>query len=97
MKLNAFFSPIAAAFRGAVLALSRVDGKPGLSADDFMQVVGWTINLRDSSESDGAKATMIADEILQAFGVKLPNWPWIPYAIGWVAHYVAKRLKPKTK
>jgi hypothetical protein len=97
MKLNAFFSPVAAAFRGAVLALSKVDGKPGLSADDFMQVVKWTINLRTSEESDGAKATLIADAILQAFANKLPNWPWIPYAIGWVGHYVAKRLKPKTK
>ena len=97
MKLNSFFSPIAAAFRAAALRLSMVDGSPGLSAADFMKMVEWSITLRTSTVADGEKATLIADAILSAFGAKLPAWPWIPYALGWAAHYVAKRLSPPAK
>jgi hypothetical protein len=90
--MNSFFSPIASAFKFAALKLSMVDGKPGLTADDFMEIVQWTINLRSHTAKDGEKATMIADAIIAAFGSQLPVWPWVPYALGWVAHYVAKRL-----
>ena len=94
MKFNSFFAPIAAAFRAAALRLSMVDGKPGLSVDDFSKVIDWTINLRSGKDTNATKATIIADAIVVTFGHKLPVWPWIPYAIGWAAHYVAKRLFP---
>jgi hypothetical protein len=90
--MNSFYNPICSAFKFAALKLSMVDGKPGLTAADFMEVVQWTVNLRTNGGSNAEKATLIADAIIAAFGSKLPNWPWIPYALGWAAHYVAKRL-----
>jgi len=90
--MNAFFSPIASAFKFAALKLSMVDGKPGITSEDFMRIVQWSVNLRTNGGSNEEKATLIANAILASFGVRLPNWPWIPYAIGWVAHYVSKRL-----
>lgn len=97
MKFSSLFSPIAGAFRAAVLALSKVDGKPGLSSDDFSKVIEWTVNLRKSTASNADKAIMIAEQIVTTFGVKLPNWSWLPAAIGWIAHIVAKRIKPPAK
>ena len=40
MNFKSFFSPIAGAFRAAALALSKADGKPGLTAEDFGVIMG---------------------------------------------------------
>jgi len=97
MKFSTFFSPIASAFRAAVLALSKVDGNPGLSADDFAKVIQWSIDLRSSSQSNSNKAAAIAKAITAAFGTKIAAWPWVSYAIGWIGHLVAKRISPEKK
>lgn len=94
MKFNSFFSPIAAAFRAAVLALSKVDGKPGLSMEDFTQTLAWVHGINHAEGKNNAeKAEWVAQKIINAFGAKLPSWPWIPYAIAWATHQVARRIK----
>ncbi len=94
MKINALFSPIASAFRAAVLALSKVDGKPGLSVEDFTLALSWVKGINNASgKSNAEKAEWVAQNIITTFGSKLPSWPWIPYAISWATHQVARRLK----
>lgn len=93
MKISSFFSPIASAFRSAVLALSKVDGKEGLTAEDFDLILKKVVSIDNAVGMDNSsKATWVSDLIISMFGNKLPKWPWIPFAISWAAHQVAKRL-----
>lgn len=92
MKLPAFLSPVAAAFRTAAVTLTKVEpGKAGMTGTDFDQVVGWVINI-DQSDLDAAeKSAWVVGKVLNWFGLSLPSWPWIPWALVWAAHQVAKR------
>ena len=92
MNFSAFFNPIAAAFRAAALALSMVDGKPGLTSADFAIVLEKVAQLSGRRLPNSVKAEEVAQTIRIKFGAKLPTWPWISQAIGWVAYVVAKRL-----
>ena len=92
MNFKSFFSPIAGAFRSAALALSKADGKPGLTAEDFGVIMGKVADIDKTGLPKSEKATWVADQLIALFGDKLPKWPWIPYAITWAAHYVARRL-----
>jgi hypothetical protein len=94
MKISSLFSPVAAAFRAAVLALSKVDGKPGLSVEDFTLALTWVRGINNADgKSNAQKAEWVAQNIINVFGTKLPSWPWIPYAIAWATHQVARRIK----
>lgn len=92
MKLPAILAPIAHAFRAAALSLTKVDvSRPGLTGDNFDEIVGWVVNIDRSELESAAKATWVVDKVLNWFGTALPNWPWIPYAVVWAAHQFAKR------
>ena len=85
--------PIVSAVRSAALKLSMVDGKPGLTKDDFMKIVEWTASIDSASKTGAQKATEVTDAVIEAFGLKLSDkWAWVPYVLTWAAHFVAKRL-----
>jgi outer membrane biogenesis lipoprotein LolB len=95
MKLNPFFSPIAAAIRLAALRLSMADGKPGLSEGDFAVLISRAAALAKDNTDKSYKAQALAAYIRNAFGGKLPaadRWSWVPGALGWAAVLVGRRL-----
>ena len=92
MKLPAFLSPVAAAFSASAIALTKVDSnRSGLSGEHFDAIVGWVGHIDQSELDSAAKATWVVGKVLNCFGTDLPSWPWIPYALVWAAHQVAKR------
>ena len=89
-------SPIVSALIAAGVRLSQVDGKPGLSADDFRMAVAQARNLATTSLPPEVKAVRLAQWIRAAFFEKITNhpaWDWVPLALGWLAVVVGRRLK----
>lgn len=96
LSTRSWFSPVVSFLTGAVVKLSKVDGKAGLSPDDFRIVVAKAKELASDTTNKAVKAQQLAAYIRRAFGVHLPNaenWGWVPDVIGWAAVQIAKRLK----
>ena len=94
--MNFLFSPVVSALIAAGVRLSQVDGKPGLSADDFRLAIAQARNLATTSLPADVKADRLAEWIRAGFSHQItnhPGWDWVPLALGWLAVVVGRRLK----
>lgn len=90
------FKPIVSFLQWAALELSKADGQPGLSAQDFIVIKGWVVSVRDVFRTDGKtpltgkeKSARVTEWIHSKFGDKIPDWT--ARIITWAAFLVAKR------
>jgi hypothetical protein len=75
--MKRFFSPIQAFIQASFVALTKVDGKPGLSVDDFNVIVTWVrtaSNEFTESKSGQQRAEYVREMILRVFGTRVPSW-----------------------
>ena len=87
-----WFSPICSFLQAAFLKLSKVDGKDGLSPDDFDGAITLVKNVEASwqdTKSGGQKADLVAAALGIRHGESISSW-----SVGilvWLAHSYAKR------
>ncbi len=94
--MNRFFSPILTFIQSSFLALSKADGKPGLSADDLNVVLAWVLTASREFADAGAgqqRAEYVREMLLRVFGNRIPSWTadilvYLAYALakrkGWI-------------
>lgn len=90
MTISSIFSPIAAFLKSSFLRLSALDGKPGLSTEDFEIVLLWVRSASSASNlNNQARAKVVKDLVTDRFGDKVPSW--IVEVLVWLAYSYAKR------
>ncbi len=75
--MSRFFSPILAFIQSSFLALSKADGKPGLSADDLNVVLAWVLTASrefTDAKSGQQRAEYVREMLLRVFGNRIPSW-----------------------
>lgn len=78
MALFSFCSRAAAAIKAEALKLSELDGKPGLTADDFKVLVDRVAIVAASFQgtSGADKFTKVLEFLRERFGMKIPAGKW---------------------
>ena len=95
MNLTILFSPICSFLQAAFVKLSQVDGKPGLSLDDFKQCVEYVLAARDryksvhNEKAGSLKNHWVSQWLLDEFEDNIS--PWIANTLVWIAYAFAKR------
>lgn len=84
-------SPICNFLEWGFFQLSKVDGKPGLSADDFLKIVGKCIEWSHAGAAitGSAKANAVAGWIEKAFSGRVAGW--VIHTLVWIAYQWGKR------
>lgn len=84
------FKPIILKFlKDAFLALSRVDGRNGLSAMDFELVLGRVAALRESELSGREKAAEVSAWLVRITGGNIA--PWVSQLLTHLAYLYAQK------
>lgn len=86
------FAPICSFLKAAFLQLSKVDGKDGLSPEDFDGAVTIVKNVDarwQDTKSGGEKADLVAAALGIRHGESISSW--IVGILVWLAHAYAKR------
>lgn len=83
------FQPIVSFIRAAVLKLSQLDKKEGLSLDDFARLLSWIQTAQSIKTGGQDRAKWVADTVRRVFGDKVPGWT--VDLIVWGSYLVAKR------
>lgn len=74
MTLRSLFSPVVAFLRKAIDALGKLDGKPGLSAEDVRVGLQWVVGVQARlSDVPGSQRHEAVTARLIATG-KVPEW-----------------------
>lgn len=88
-----WLSPICSFLQSAFLKLSKVDGKDGLSVEDFQGVLKIVRNIHETwgaKKTGGEKAALVAGEVLGKYDEKVIS-AWIVHILVWLAHSYASR------
>lgn len=87
-----WFSPICSFLQAAFLKLSKVDGKEGLSMENFNGVVTIVKNVQarwGNAKSGGEKAALVAAAVGINHGESISGW--VIDILVWLAHAYATR------
>jgi|JI9StandDraft_2_1071091.scaffolds.fasta_scaffold08356_7 hypothetical protein len=75
--MNRLFSPILTFLQSSFLALTKADGKPGLSVDDFNIILSWVLTASrefTDAKSGQQRAEYVREMLLRVFGGRVPSW-----------------------
>lgn len=88
-----WFAPICSFLQAAFLKLSKVDGKEGLSMEDFNGVVKIVRNVQSNwgkTKSGGEKAALVAGAVMGKYDETIISG-WVAHILVWLAHAYASR------